>query len=93
MPKRFGFLLSLGLMLALGAIVACGGSAAPAVERFTPGAPAASSDATSVPAVAPTEAVEAMATVPAGSVTMAMRNLRSGAGTPRFCTAGCAGYH
>ena len=90
MPKRFGFLLSLGLMLALGAIVACGGSAAPAVERFTPGAPAASSDATSVPAVAPTEAVEAMATVPAGSVTMAMRNLRSGAGTPRFCTAGCA---
>ena len=26
----------------------------------------------------------------AGTVTLATRNIRSGAGTPRFCTAGCS---
>ena len=95
MPRKpLGFLL-LGVLLTMGVIVACGGAAATPAARFTPAAPAATSvpaapAATSVPAAAATSVPAAATAKPAGVVTMAMRNLRSGAGTPRFCTAGCA---
>ncbi len=101
MPRvPIGSLFLIGLLMTLGAIIACGGSATvePA-PRFTPGvaattAPAASESmaATTAPVAEATKAMEQMSgsVEQAGTVVVAMRNLRSGAGTPRFCTAGCA---
>ena len=101
MPRvPIGSLFLIGLLMALGAIIACGGSATvePA-PRLTPGveaatAPAASESmaATTAPVAGATKAMEQMSgpVEQAGTVTLASRNLRSGAGTPRFCTAGCS---
>ena len=94
--NRFGFLLLTGLFFVLGAIVACGGSAEPTAEfRGNAGVvttPVAAA-ATTAPAVAQPVATTAPAagTVKqAGTLTIATRALRSGAGIPKFCTAGCA---
>ena len=87
MPRiRFSLLFLMGLFLTLGTILACGSADEPQATT----APAAAA-ATSVPApvVAATSAPEVM-TAPVGKLTIATRNLRSGAGTPMFCTAGCA---
>jgi ABC-type transport system substrate-binding protein len=95
--NRVGFLFLTGLIFALGAIVACGGSAAPEAEFkgnsgvvTTPVAKAPV--ATTAPAAVPvaTKAPAAESTKPAGTLTIATRALRSGAGIPKFCTAGCA---
>ena len=97
--NRVGFLLLTGLFFALGALVACGGSAEPDAE-FKGNAGVVSTPVPAVATKAPevkeatavpkaVEKVEVMAK-PAGSLTIATRNLRSGAGTPMFCTAGCA---
>ena len=92
--NRVGFLFLTGLFFALGAIVACGGSAAPEAEFK------GNSGVVSTPAAAPaTKAVVAkpaatkapvVAAKSAGTLTVATRALRSGAGLPKFCTAGCA---
>ena len=92
--NRVGFLFLTGLFFALGAIVACGGSAAPEAEFK------GNSGVVSTPAAAPaTKAVVAKpaatkapvaAAKSAGTLTVATRALRSGAGLPKFCTAGCA---
>ena len=92
--NRVGFLFLTGLFFALGAIVACGGSAAPEAEFK------GNSGVVSTPAAAPaTKAVvakpvatkaPAAAAKAAGTLTVATRALRSGAGLPKFCTAGCA---
>ena len=92
--NRVGFLFLTGLFFALGAIVACGGSAAPEAEFK------GNSGVVSTPAAAPaTKAVvakpvatkaPAAAAKSAGTLTVATRALRSGAGLPKFCTAGCA---
>ncbi len=94
--NRVGFLLITGLFFALGALVACGGSAEPAATS-APVAPAATkavvaAAATTAPAAQPvaTKAPAAEAMEQVGTLTVATRNLRSGAGTPMFCTAGCA---
>ena len=82
----------LGLFLAVGAIVACGGSAEPTaapVAALATTAPAAAA-ATAVPVAAATKVPAVASAKPAGELTIATRNLRSGAGTPMFCTAGCA---
>ena len=100
MPRvPIGLLFLVGLVAALGAIIACGGSATvePA-PRFTPGvaateAPAAQTmaEATTAPMAEATMAPDtSMMADQAGTVTLASRNIRSGAGTPRFCTAGCS---
>ena len=95
--NRVGFLFLTGLFFALGAIVACGGSAAPEAEFkgnsgvvSTPVAQAPA--ATKAPVAAPvaTKAPAAESMTPAGTLTVATRALRSGAGIPKFCTAGCA---
>ena len=88
MPRnRFSLLLLTGLFLMIGAIVACGGAAAPQ-DTTAPAAPAA--PAAQAPVASATEVPEAMTTVQSGTLTVATRALRSGAGTPMFCTAGCA---
>jgi len=92
--NRVGFLFLTGLFFALGAIVACGGSAAPEAEFkgnsgvvSTPAAPAATKAVAAKPVAtkAPVAAAKS-----AGTLTVATRALRSGAGLPKFCTAGCA---
>ena len=86
----------LGLFLAVGAIVACGGSAEPtaapvaAVATTAPVATTAAAAATAVPVAEATKVPAVASAKPAGELTIATRNLRSGAGTPMFCTAGCA---
>ena len=92
--NRVGFLLLTGLFFALGAIVACGGSAEPVatavpVAAAATKAPVATTAAVVAKPVA-TKAPAAAAVKQAGTLTIATRNLRSGAGTPMFCTAGCA---
>ncbi len=101
MPRvPIGSLFLIGLLMTLGAIIACGGSATvePA-PRFTPGVAATAMpdtsekmEGTKAPMAEPTKAMEQMSgsMEQAGTVTLASRNLRSGAGTPRFCTAGCS---
>ena len=99
--NRVGFLLLTGLFFVLGAVVACGGSAEPKAEFkgnsgvvTTPAAAAATTApvATTAPAAQPvaTKAPAAESTKSAGTLTIATRALRSGAGIPKFCTAGCA---
>ncbi len=90
MPRiRFSLLFLMGLFLTLGTILACGSADEPA-DTAAPAAPAAAA-ATSVPApVVADKAPPEVTTAPAGKLTIATRNLRSGAGTPMFCTAGCA---
>jgi ABC-type transport system substrate-binding protein len=92
--KRVGFLFLTGLFFALGAIVACGGSAAPEAEFkgnsgvvSTPAAPAATKAVAAKPVATKAPAAAAKS---AGTLTVATRALRSGAGLPKFCTAGCA---
>jgi ABC-type transport system substrate-binding protein len=86
--------------MTLGAIIACGGSATvePA-PRFTPGVAATAMpdtsekmEGTKAPVAEATKAMEQMSgpVEQVGTVVVAMRNLRAGAGTPRFCTAGCS---
>ena len=92
--NRVGFLLLTGLFFALRALVACGGSAEPAATT-APVAPVATKvtvAATTAPAAQPvaTKAPVAATTKQSGTLTVATRALRSGAGTPMFCTAGCA---
>ncbi len=87
MPRiRFSFLFLMGLFLTLGIILACGSADEP---QATTAPAAAAATSVPVPVVAATSAPEVM-TAPAGKLTIATRNLRSGAGTPMFCTAGCA---
>ncbi len=92
--NRVGFLFLTGLFFALGAIVACGGSAAPEAEFkgnsgvvSTPAAPAATKAVAAKPVATKAPAAAAKS---AGTLTVATRALRSGAGLPKFCTAGCA---
>ena len=85
MPRnRFSLFLLMGLFLIIGAVVACGGAAAPD-DATAPAAPAGQA-----PVASATEVPEAMAMEQAGTLIVATRALRSGAGTPMFCTAGCA---
>ncbi len=87
MPRiRYSFLFLMGLFLTLGTILACGSAAEPQATT-APVAPAATS--VPVPVVEATTAPEVMAEQ-VGTLTVATRALRSGAGTPGFCTAGCA---
>ena len=99
--NRVGFLLLTGLFFVLGAVVACGGSDAPDAEFkgnsgvvTTPAAAVATKvtvPATTAPAAQPVATkAPAVAAKPAGTLTIATRALRSGAGIPKFCTAGCA---
>ena len=96
--NRVGFLLLTGLFFALGALVACGGSAEPdAAFKGNSGVvstPAVKAPvATKAPAAQPaaTKAPAAVAKAKqSGALTVATRALRSGAGIPKFCTAGCA---
>ena len=96
--NRVGFLLLTGLFFALGALVACGGSAEPdAAFKGNSGVvstPAVKAPvATKAPAAQPaaTKAPAAVAKAKqSGTLTVATRALRSGAGIPKFCTAGCA---
>ena len=92
--NRVGFLFLTGIFFALGAIVACGGSAAPEAEFkgnsgvvSTPAAPAATKAVVAQPVATKAPAAAAKS---AGTLTVATRALRSGAGIPKFCTAGCA---
>ena len=92
--NRVGFLFLTGLFFALGAIVACGGSAAPEAEFkgnsgvvSTPAAAPATKAVVAKPAATKAPAAAAKS---AGTLTVATRALRSGAGLPKFCTAGCA---
>ena len=92
--NRVGFLFLTGLFFALGAIVACGGSAEPVatavpVAAVATKAPAAPTTAAVAQPVA-TKAPAAESIKPSGTLTVATRALRSGAGIPKFCSAGCA---
>ena len=72
--------------------VACGGAAAkPAAAPTAAAKPAvASPTATPVAVATPAPTTAPAAVQPAGVLTIASRDLRSGSGIPRFCTAGCA---
>jgi ABC-type transport system substrate-binding protein len=88
MVKKRSSFIFLALVLSLAFMIACG-TAAPQEQ---PGQvqPTAAPAAQDTPTAVPQEVAPPPATAPAGELVIATRNLRSGAGTPRFCTAGCA---
>ena len=87
MPRvPIGSLFLIGLLMTLGAIIACGGSATAMPDTSE------KMEGTKAPVAKATKAMEKMSgpVEQAGTVVVAMRKLRAGAGTPRFCTAGCS---